>query len=77
MVIIGVSFGLSLMCFPLGAVIITELLVLLWECLSALSVVTFTADLLLRDNYGVIDLQKTEVNMKNKVEFQSSGVNMG
>lgn len=53
--------------------IISELLILIWECLSALSVVTFTADLLLKDDYELIDLQKQEANMK-EIKFQNSGV---
>ena len=77
MVVVGISLGLFLMCFPLGAVIITKFLILLWECLSALSVASFAADLLLRDDYEIIDLQEMEVNMENKVEFQGCGVNMG
>jgi hypothetical protein len=76
-VIIGVGIVFSLKCFPLGIVLITEFPTLLWECLSALSVVTFTADLLLQDNYKLINLQKQEVDMNNKIKFQSSGVNMG
>lgn len=57
--------------------IITEWLTLLWECLSALSVVTFTVDLLLKDDYELINLQEQEVDMKNELKSQSSGVNMG
>jgi len=76
-IIFGVGLVFSLTCFPLGTMIIIEILALLWECLSALSVVTFTADLLLKDNYELINLQEQEVDMENEIKSQSSGVNMG
>jgi hypothetical protein len=76
-VIIGISLVFSLTCFPLGMMIITQLLALVWECLSALSVVSFAADLLLKDDYKLINLEKQKVNMKNEIKSQTSGVNMG
>lgn len=72
MAISSVSLAVSLTCFPLGIAIVT----FLWECLSALSVVSFAADLLLKDDYELINLQKQEENMENEKKSQSSGVNM-
>lgn len=50
---------------------------LLWEYLSALSVMKFLADLVLKNDYEVINLQKQEVDMENETKFRSSGVYMG
>ena len=72
MVIIVIGLIFSLTWFPSGI-----LMYLTWECLSALSVFSFTADLLLKDNYKIIDLKEKKVNMKKEIKSQSSGVNMG
>lgn len=72
-VISSICLAFSLTCFPLGIAILT----FLWECLSALSVVSFAADFLLKDDYELINLQKQEVNMETEIKSQSSGVNMG
>mgnify|MGYP007078778922 CR=1 FL=1 len=72
MVIIVIGLIFSLTWFPSGI-----LMYLTWEFLSSLSVFSFTADLLLKDNYKIIDLKEKKVNMKKEIKSQSSGVNMG
>lgn len=50
---------------------------LLWEYLSALSVMKFIADLVLKNDCKPINLQKQEVDMENEKKFIISGVYMG
>lgn len=71
--ILGISLAFSLKCFPLGFSILS----FLWNCLSALSVLSFAADLLLTDNYKLINVQEQEVSMNNEIRSHNSGVNMG
>jgi hypothetical protein len=61
----------SLTCFPVD-MIISEFLIWIWEYLSALSVLSFTANLFLENNFKI-----KEVNMTNGLKFQNRGVHVG
>lgn len=75
--VIVIALIFSLTCYPLGIMIIAQTLSLTWECLSVWSVLIFLADLLLKDDYGLINLKKREVSMNKIYNFNSSGVYMG